>query len=139
MSGRRPPIPANPGPIIGASRLSYQDCIATVPSVRETVLGWVRPVILGVVTETIDGTGQANPVTREVPTSASIQPMKPRELRIYAEGERAWGWYVLYALAEIILRADDKVIYKGVTYRVVEKMDWSEYGYVRYAILQGYE
>ena len=133
-----PPVPANPGPLASASVLSYQDCIATTPSVRETVLGWVRPITIGVVTDRIDDTGQNDPITREVATSGCVQPMKERELKIYAEGERAWGWYVLYVTGDVNLRADDKVIYRGVTYRVMAKMDWSEYGYVRYALLQGY-
>lgn len=134
-----PPVPANPGPIVGASRLSYQDAIATTPSVRETVQGWVRPIVFGHVTTRIDETGQATSITREVATTGCVQPMKPRELKIYAEGERAWGWYVLYVTADILLKADDKVTLRGTTYRVMDKMDWSEYGYVRYGLLEGYQ
>ncbi len=133
-----PPIPANPGPYPSASRLDYQDCIATTPSVRETVLGWLRPITLGLVTTRIED-GQSIPTTREVNTSGCVQPMRPRELAIKPEGERAWGWYVLYVTPEIALKADDKVIFKGVTYRVMDKMDWSEYGYVRYGVQEGYQ
>ena len=134
-----PAVPANPGPIVGASHLSYQDCIATTPNMRETVLGAVRPITLGHVTTAIDDTGQAEEITREVRTAGAIQPMQPRELKIYAEGERAWGWYVLYLTSDILMAADDKVVYKGVTYRVMAKMDYSDFGYARYAILQAFQ
>ena len=134
-----PPIPANPGPYPSASQLDYQDCVATTPSVRETVLGWLRPITVGFVTDMIDDTGQNVPITRQLNTAGCIQPLKSRELEIKPEGERAWGWYCLYATRDLQLKTDDKVILRGVTYRVMAKRDWFDYGYVRYELLQGYQ
>lgn len=133
-----PPVPANPGPIVGASHLSYQEAIATTPSMRETVLGWLRPITVGVVTTRISD-GQAESITREQATSGCVQPLRNRELQIKPEGERAWGWYVLYSTPDLALRPDDKVIYKGLTYRVMAKRDWSDYGYVRYELVEGFQ
>jgi thiazole synthase ThiGH ThiG subunit len=67
------------------------------------------------------------------------QPLDPQELEILQRGQRAWKWECLHVLPNADLKPDDVVLYKGARYRVKEKYDYSEYGYIEYLIAQTFE
>lgn len=66
------------------------------------------------------------------------QPMSPRQLMIKPEGERSWDWQTIHAYPDLILENDDRIFFGGVPYRVMNKSDWKEYGYVEYQIVRDY-
>ena len=67
------------------------------------------------------------------------QPLPPQELEILARGQRAWKWECLHVLPNADLKPDDVVLFKGAKYRVKEKFDCTEYGYIEYLIAQDFE
>lgn len=67
------------------------------------------------------------------------QPLDPQRLEILNRGQRAWKWECLHVLPNADLKPDDVVIFKGSRYRVKEKYDCSEYGYIEYLIAQTFE
>jgi hypothetical protein len=68
-------------------------------------------------------------------------PFKAQSLSMKPIGERAWKWETIFASPSLILKVGDEIIFgEGETrYRVMERRDWSEYGYVEYDICQGYQ
>ena len=67
------------------------------------------------------------------------QPLPPQELEILSRGQRAWKAECLHLLPNVDLKPDDVVKYKGVKYRVKDKYDCTEYGYIEYLIVQDFE
>lgn len=67
-------------------------------------------------------------------------PFKPQALSQRPIGERAWKWETIFAVPTITINPGDEIEFgEGQTrYRVMEKRDWSEYGYVEYDICQGF-
>jgi hypothetical protein len=68
-----------------------------------------------------------------------IAPLKVRQLEIKPEGQRAWRWLEVHAKTCLALKIDDEIIYKCVRYRVMAVHDWSDYGYFRYEIAEGFQ
>lgn len=69
------------------------------------------------------------------------QPLNAQELEILNRGQRAWKWECLHILPNprTDLKPDDVVLFKGARYRVKEKYDFTEYGYIEYLIAQTFE
>lgn len=61
-----------------------------------------------------------------------------RKLDIQGRGQRSWKWYECYASAGLPLECDDVISYNATQYRVMEKMDYSLYGYELYRLTQDY-
>lgn len=69
------------------------------------------------------------------------QPLSPQKLAIKPEGQRSWKWQELHLLPDTKLNIDDVVKFDrtGEQYRVIAKEDFSQYGYIRYELAQGFE
>lgn len=72
-------------------------------------------------------------------TKGVRQALPPQDLEILSRGQRAWKWECLHLLPNVDLKPDDVVKYKGTRYRVKDKYDCSEYGYIEYLIAQDFE
>lgn len=68
-----------------------------------------------------------------------VQVAASQTLQKYPEGQRQWLHYTVHAEPSLILDPDERVIYQGVQYRVGQKRDYKEYGYVEYDLLQDFQ
>lgn len=109
-----------------------------LPDMVDALSGLMQPVTFIVVTKSnIDGLVQE--LRTIVNTRAVREPYTPQRLAIMAEGERAWKWSTIHATADLILHPDDQIIWDGEYYRVMDKSDYKEYGYVQYEVVQDYQ
>lgn len=109
-----------------------------LPNVSGPVKAYMQPLTLVKITK-----GLVDYVETEIETVIKTrgvrQPFPPQELQIMQEGQRAWKWECLHLLPNVDLKPDDVVKYKGTRYRVKEKYDCSEYGYIEYLIAEDFE
>lgn len=75
----------------------------------------------------IDGRMEAIPVSERY--LASIQPLKPQELLIKPQADRAWSWYMIHSLVNLELRVNDRFESNGQKYKIMGKSNYSQYGY----------
>jgi hypothetical protein len=69
------------------------------------------------------------------------QPIN-QTLEMKPEGQRSWIDEVIYAETSLELKVDDIIMFSCdgcEKYRVMEKTDWSAYGYVEYKIKSDYK
>lgn len=109
-----------------------------LPQVGDVLPSWFQPLTFDVVTKTIVNY-EVEETTLTITTQGVRQPMSAQQLSIKPEGQRAWKWETIHCLPDVKLRVDDIVIFNGTKYRVAERWDWSEYGYLEYHIHQAYE
>lgn len=112
----------------------------SLPNLANPVRAYLQPLKFGIVTkEIIDHEEQE--VVKYVKTRGVRQPLPPQRLEIYQTGQRAWKWECLHLLPnkKTDLKPDDVVIFDKVRYRVIEKYDCTEYGYIEYLIAQTFE
>lgn len=109
-----------------------------LPQMGEVLPSWFQPMTFTLVTKSlVDYEVQEVLVT--VTTQGVRQPMSAQELAIKPEGQRGWKWETIHCLPNVKLKLDDIIIFDTVKYRVMQKWDWSEYGYIQYEICQDYE
>ncbi len=137
------PNAINPGPVFRAGLApSIVAAQTTLPSMRGTVLGWFKPMIVGIVTETIAAggvrDGQSVSTVREMRTSGVIIADE-EEIDIKAEGQRSWARSFLYVLPQLDVATDTRLKIAGKFYRVTKKKNFTVNGYIRYVVLEDYD
>lgn len=111
---------------------------SALPDVSGSVDMFLQPVTIGVVSkQQVDGYTQE--IINYVKTRAVRQPFSPRMLEVKPEGERSWRWETVHALPDLILNPDDIILWGDHRYRVMQKSDFAEYGYVLYEIIEDYD
>lgn len=135
----RPTI--NPGPVFCAGRVkSIRAAQTTLPSMRSTLLGWLKPMVIGVVSTRIstdaDTNGQAVSIMRDLSTSGLIQPGDAEKLSPAKEGERSWDNAILHVLPALDVPNGTRIIIKGVKYKVMGRYDYTANGYTKYELTE---
>jgi len=109
-----------------------------LPDVSAAVMQFLQPVKIGIIQKQ-----QINGLTQEIPcyvdTQATKQPFSAQQLEIKPEGQRGWRWFTLHALTNLDLKLDDVIILGELSYRVMQKYDYAEYGYYQYEIAEGFQ
>lgn len=123
QNAKNVPLSANPG---------------TLPNVAEALFSWFQPLFF-----TYMDKKTVNFQLVETPTIFNFQgvrqPFSPQQLKMKPEGQRQWKWETVHAYPTLVLAPDDIITFANVNYRVMEKLDWKEYGYVEYHIVQDFE
>ena len=108
-----------------------------LPDVSDALLDWFQNMTFDLISKAITDYDLTETATT-ISTKGVRQPFSAQQLSIKPEGQRAWKWETLHCLPNVKLNPDDVVVFNGVRYRVMEKLDYSEYGYLEYHIIQDY-
>lgn len=125
------------GPIQNGFSTNLDQNPGTLPNVADVMLDWFQGMTFELVVKAV-----VNSILTETTTPLAfrgvIQPFKPQNLEIKSVGERDWSWYMLHSDINLALSTDDVVIYLGKQYRVMEKLDYTPYGYLEYHLILDY-
>lgn len=123
--------------IKNAANSNLQQQPSTLPQMEGAFENWYQLNVFTMIVKTVD-----NFKVKEVETDISfhgvIQPMGPEKIQLKPEGQRSWVWYEVHAEPSLVLVNDDRVKYNDQTFRVMEKYDYTKYGYVQYDIIEDY-
>lgn len=122
-------------PIYDAKNRLLSANSGTVPNVSGALHGWMQPMTFTRVTTTIVDF-QAREVGVDFSFMGVWQPFTAKQLQILPEKERSRSWFTLHAELGVVLDTDEVVKYLGIQYRVMEKIDYTIYGYVEYHLVQ---
>lgn len=123
--------------LTNAKRYRIKDSFTGLPDVSDSVMAFLRPVKVDIICkEQIDGYTQES--KRCVHTQAVKQPFTSEQLKLKPEGQRSWKWFTLHCLPNLILRTDDIAVISGSSFRVMERTDYREYGYLQYDLVEDY-
>jgi len=110
---------------------------ASLPSVENAILHLLQPTRIGKVhTVLAKGYSRDNIITYD--TMASRQPMA-EQLALSKMGDRSWRWHVIHVSSNVIFQTGDIIIINKIQYRIMEKTDWAEYGYIEYHAVEGFQ
>ena len=107
-----------------------------LPSVQGVVDTFLQAVKIGIITKTIIR-GKTQEITNWKTIRASRQAMT-ESLAVRKEGERSWRWHVFHVTPDVLLQTDDIVVFQGTQYRIMEKEDWAQYGFLKYNAIENY-
>lgn len=109
----------------------------TLPNVQDAMADWFQQLSFTTIVKTVVNFEVVETLTT-VAFYGVRQPFTAQQLMMKPEGQREWKWETIHAYPDLILRPDDIITFESVSYRVMEKLDWKEYGYVQYNIVQNY-
>jgi len=111
-----------------------------LPNVSSAIAAWGQSLEFVVVSKSLE-----DYVVTEVLLPRKVKgarvPFKAQALAMKPIGERAWKWETIFASPSLTLKVGDEIIFgeSQPRYRIMERRDWSEYGYVEYDICQGFQ
>lgn len=108
-----------------------------LPQMGEVLPSWFQTMTFDLVTKSL-ADYEVKETLQTITTQGVRQPMSAQQLSIKPEGQRAWRWETLHCLPNVQLKVDDIVIFDGVKYRVMQRWNWAEYGYLEYHICEAY-
>jgi len=110
-----------------------------LPNLFNAVLAWAQPLNFVLVSKTVQDF-QVSEEQISYCVMGTKQPLSPQRLAIKPEGQRDWKWYQLHLPPNPKINIDDIIRFDANDqYRVMAKSDFTEYGYVYYEIVQGFE
>lgn len=126
-------------PIQNGKDISLSANPGTLPNVQDAMLDWFQSLTFTSIVKTVVNFNLVE--TRTSTTFQGVkQPFTAQQLVLKPEGQRNWKWFTVHAFPSLILAPDEVITFDdGVSYRVKEKLDYKEYGYVEYHLIQDYE
>lgn len=108
-----------------------------VPDVSNGVMDLMQNVTVGVM-QKVNNQGYTTEIPIYTKTMATREPFTARQLEIKPEGQRAWAWYRMRMLINLVLKTDDRFLLNGIKYRVMRSSNYFEYGYNEYDVIEDY-
>lgn len=124
-------------PIQNASDIPLSQNGGTLPNVSDVILNWFQAMVFTIVTKTIVNF-QLVETGDDINFQGVWQPFSPQQLALKPIGERDWKWFMVHASPNLALTPDQVITYQGTQYRVKEKLDYTNYGYVQYNLIEDY-
>ena len=110
----------------------------TLPNMSDVIGNWFQLLTFDKVIKTIVNFNVVE-TTTPLMFQGVFQPFTKQKLMMKPEGQRLWKWFMVHAWPTLILNPDDVIIdQSGTQYRVMEKNDLKEYGFVEYDLVQDY-
>ena len=114
--------------ILNANKKNLSQTTSQVPDVSGAIQRNLQPLtFVRMQKRIIDGFVKSIPVTEKY--LASIQPLKPKDLVIKPQGERAWSWYMIHSLVNLELKLGDQFESGGAKYKIMGRSNYSQFGY----------
>ncbi len=109
-----------------------------VPDTSNAIMNLMRPVVIAFM-QKVNQNGRVQEIPVYTRTMATRQPFTARQLEIKPEGQRAWQWFRMHMLPDIVLKTDDRFEMDKKKYRVMRSSEYGEYGFYEYDIVQDYD
>lgn len=123
--------------IINAKDIPLNLAGSGLPNMSAALSGLFQPMSFTCIRKSLVE-GLLQEITFTVSTKGVREPWTAQQLMVKPEGQRDWKWQTLRCLSNAILVPDDQVIFDGQPYRVMQKYDWKEYGYLQYDLAQDF-
>lgn len=113
---------------------------SNLPNMSGTIQGWFLDITFKYVTRVLDDDSAdfTEETEQIIHTKGVVRPPSAKDLKLMPEGAWAWEWLQIHCLPDVELETNQFVIYDGKRYKVMDKKDYSKYGYVRYTLLEAY-
>lgn len=93
---------------------------------------WSQGATAKAITQSVDEMGDVHNNSFTFQFDGVIQPLGLEETKIKPEGQRSFPWFWFHTKENVVLETNDKVVYNGITYKIMDKKDYSAYGHIEY-------
>lgn len=108
-----------------------------LPIVSTALDGWESPITISTIVQTIVD-GRVSEVITNSSFQGVIQAFSPEMLSVKPLGERSWVWLQIHTKTNLVAGTNDRIIYNGKTFKIMEKYDRALNGYYEYHLVEDY-
>lgn len=109
-----------------------------VPNVQGALDDWFSTMTIGKITKSVVDY-QLSEVVTNYEVQAVLQPWATKQLQFKEEGQRAWEKQTLHVRGtDLEFCLDDRALIMGKKYRIIQKFEWQNYGYIEYQLIEDY-
>lgn len=109
----------------------------TLPNMQAALLDYFLPMTFTVVTKSVVD-HESVEARVQTATRGVWQPLSPQKVMMKPEGQRKWKWQQIHATLDLVLEVDSVIERNGEKFRVMDRLDYREYGYVEYHVQGDY-
>lgn len=111
-----------------------------MPQMRAAFSGWAKTITLTKRTQGVANNGIVYDIDVNFTFKGTIQPLSPKSIILKPEGQRAWEWLQIHALAgSLNLNVNDQIVYNGRVFKVMAQNDYSLNNYIEYHVVRDYQ
>jgi hypothetical protein len=111
----------------------------SLPQMGEVLLEWFQPMSFTTIVKSVVNFNLVE-VETAVTTMGVRQPAGAQVVAMYPRGQRTWKYETIHSLPFTpTLSPDDVIVFNGTRYRVLGKVDYTEYGYIEHHITQDFQ
>lgn len=111
---------------------------SSLPNVSSALMDWFQSINLNLIISRTENYEVIEEFIK-IKSKGVWQPFSAQQLNILPEGHRAWSWFMVHVLPNVVLNIYDRIEYEGEVYRVMRKTDYSKYGYYEYDVIYDYQ
>lgn len=111
----------------------------TLPRPQLGINMWSQNSKAKVVQQFVDENGNVQNRNCYFDFDGVIQPLSPEEIKVKEEGQWSWDWYWFHTRADVQLKTNDVVIYRGKEYKIMARKDYSDYGHIEYHCIKDWQ
>ena len=112
---------------------------ATLPRPQLGINLWSQGAKAKVVSQVVDEWGNVNERVWFFNFDGVIQPLDPEEIRVKPERQWSWDWWWFHTKETVQLNTNDRVYYRGVEYKIMNKKDYGDYGHIEYHCIKDWQ
>jgi hypothetical protein len=110
-----------------------------MPQMGAAFRGWMSSITLTRVTQSIED-GLVETREQKISFQGTVQPLSPQKTALKPEGQRAWKWLQIHCFTGgTNLATNDKIIYNGELFKVMDILDYKLNNYIEYHITADYQ
>lgn len=102
------------------------------------LIDWAQAVNLIRIIQTIVD-GDVTDTQEEYPFKGVVVPMKTEEIALKPSEQQSWEWLYVFTFPNVVLENNSRILYNGITYKVMDRRDYSAYGHVEYHIVKDWQ
>lgn len=111
-----------------------------MPKVGTALSGWKNNITLQTVVDFINSEGFNVPITTQTTFRGVVQPLSAEQIQLKSEGQRAWRWLQIHAIAgSLNLAVNSIIVYNDIEYKVMGVYDYSLNNYIEYHVVRDYQ
>lgn len=102
------------------------------------LIDWAQAVNLIMIIQTVVD-GDVTDTQEEYPFKGVVVPMKTEEIALKPSEQQSWEWLYVFTFPNVVLENNSRILYNGITYKVMVRRDYSAYGHVEYHIVKDWQ
>jgi hypothetical protein len=111
-----------------------------MPQMQAAFAGWSAPIQIQLITQTVLDDGSVKDTTDPFNLRGVIQPLKPKEVALKPEGERAWSWYQMHIVGDAKgLKVTNKILWRGQRFKIMASKNYSQNNFWEFHMVEDYQ